>query len=216
MRCLPHRAAGLCLRSLPTQRNIHFIYYLYIESVSSCLFFEMDVCSPVPRSFACYDTKLILCVRQLSIDPLSKQTCYMATTKLWPLDGTTSPRWSFFLFTLWCFVVGTLAALTRALCRSGTMLARLFMEEVRVNERAPSAGVAYCTPPRLGRSRVEYFLSISLCIMLGVGLHALCARVRHSHICFTSKRLLLLRVLRHFGCVRGLSSLSLHPLSCQA
>lgn len=96
MRCLPHRAAGLCLRSLPTQRNIHFIYYLYIESVSSCLFFEMDVCSPVPRSSACYDTKLILCARQLLIDPLSKQICYMATTKLWPLDGTTPPRWSFF------------------------------------------------------------------------------------------------------------------------
>lgn len=66
------------------------------------------------------------------------------------------------------------------------------MEEVRVNERAPTAGVAYCTPTRLGRSRVEYFLSISLCIMLGVGSHALYARVRHSFICFTSKRLLLL------------------------
>lgn len=92
-----------------------------------------------------------------------------------------------------CGNVGSMAAVTRAfVLRSEMMLARLFMEEVRVNERAPSAGVAYCTPPRLGRSRVEYFLSISLCIMLGVGSHALYARVRHSLICFTSKRLLLL------------------------
>lgn len=119
------------------------------------------------------------------IDPLQKQKIYK---QHWPLDRVLVR-----LFTLWCFVVGTLAAMTRAfVLRSGMMLARLFMKEVRVNERAPSAGVAYCTPTRLGRSRVEYFLSISLCIMLGVGSHALYAWVRHSLICFTSKRLLLL------------------------
>lgn len=121
--------------------------------------------------------------------PLQKQNRYILT-KYYPLDSLLV---GFFLFILWCFGVGTLAAVTRAfVLRSGMMLARLFMEEVRVNERAPTAGVAYCTPTRLGRSRVEYFLSISLCIMLGVGSHALYARVRHSFICFTSKRLLLL------------------------
>lgn len=42
---------------------------------------------------------------------------------------------------------------------------------MRVNERAPSVGVAYCSPASLGRSRVEGLLSVSLCIMLAF--HAL-------------------------------------------
>lgn len=89
-----------------------------------------------------------------------------------------------------------LAAATRSLCVArGTSL--VIYGLARVNERGPSAGVAYCTPPRLGRSRVEHFLFNLLVHNAPCFLHALI------QLFVLLLNDLFLAVTRLFGCARG-------------
>lgn len=108
-----------------------------------------------------------------------------------------------------------LAAATHSLCVArGTSL--VIYGLARVNERGPSAGVAYCTPPRLGRSRVEHFLFNLLVHNAPCFLHALFIREHHSIICFTSKRLVSRGNETFRVCPRVFSTRSrtLHVLDC--
>lgn len=139
--------SALPLSTHKTQQNILFIYYLYIESVSSMfILWNVWVRQFLVRSENA--TSAILYEPIVRLRSVVK-TFVGAVLLLGPLEQA---YWrSYLLFFHVCVVgVSLWERWRRRACafvrqRWGTTLARLFMKEVRVNERAPSAGVAYCS-----------------------------------------------------------------------
>lgn len=126
------------------------LYLLFIHRERFLVFILWNGCVLPRTKVSRCDTKHYLVANPSFTHPLQKQ---IVTSSLNTGHYTHRQLDSVFFFSVCCVVLrcGNVVSIdARFVLRSAMMRARLFMEEVRVNERAPSAGVAYCTPASLG------------------------------------------------------------------